>query len=63
MKLARAITFLVLALLSASLLCGCHENKKGPGQKAGEWVDNAAKDAGSAVGDAGDAVRKSTDGK
>ena len=51
---------LVLATLAMLALVGC-DDRKGPAQKAGEKVDNAAKKTGDAVKDAaektGDAVK------
>jgi hypothetical protein len=57
----RSISALAAALLLAFTVVGLSAcEKKGPGERAGEAVDNAARKAGDAVKDAGDKIKDAT---
>nr|ART35606.1 A74 [uncultured bacterium] len=55
MKLNRGIATAILLGFVMAALPACE--KKGPAEKAGEAVDDAAKKAGEAVKDAGDKIK------
>jgi hypothetical protein len=54
-RIANGLVVLTLAIGAVAAMPGC--NDEGPGERAGETVDEAAEDAGEAVEDAGDAVQ------
>lgn len=58
MKLNRGIAVAILLSFAMAGLSACE--KKGPLEKAGEAVDDAAKKTGEAVRDAGDKVKDAT---
>lgn len=58
MKLNRGIAVAILLSFAVAGLSACE--KKGPVEKAGEAVDDAAKKAGEAVRDAGDKIKDAT---
>jgi len=49
------------ALFSGLLLIGLSACEKGPAEKAGEAIDDAASDVADATGDAADAVKEKLD--
>lgn len=53
-------SILALALASTGTLTGCPD-KKGPAEKAGEKLDNAAEEAGDKVEEAADEVEDKLD--
>jgi hypothetical protein len=58
MKLNRGIAAAILLGFAMVGLSACE--KKGPAQRAGEAVDNAAQKAGDAVKEAGDKIKDAT---
>jgi len=57
----RSNTTLAVALLLTFAVAGLSAcDKKGPGERAGEAVDKAAKNAGDAVRQAGDKIKDAT---
>jgi len=54
-RIISLLTMLMLVFGALGTMSGCKE--KGPGEKVGEAVDEAAEDAGEAAEDAGEAVR------
>lgn len=54
----RSASILATALLLACAAAGLSAcDKKGPGERAGEAIDNAARKAGDAVKEAGDKIK------
>ncbi|MFN0205928.1 MAG: hypothetical protein ACKVS6_06400 [Planctomycetota bacterium] len=62
MRHRKLLIFVLFIIFGGCMLGGCNSNK-GPMTKAGEWVDEATKDTGNAIGDAGNAVKKTANGK